>query len=94
MAFSITPIAGIDLSARSSSAKFGLTTAVLASDGHKYVYCKASEALASTSSINIRANGSASSKTTGSGATYDTGATGNGGVTTAIPYFWGRQTAI
>ena len=92
--FSVTPIAGINLSARSSAPAMALLTTVLATDGRKYVYARAMEALASTSAVFIRNAGSASSRTTGSGATYDLGATGNGGVTVAIPYFWARQTAI
>lgn len=94
MAFTITPIAGVNLSQRSSTPTVALLTAIMANDGRKYVYARASEAISSTSAVNIKNAGSASSKTTGSGATYDMGATGNGGVTTGQPYFWARQTAI
>lgn len=93
MTFTITPLAGIVIATRSSTPTHALLTDILASDGRKYVYAKASEALASTSSVNIKNAGSASSKTSGSGATYDTGATGNGGVAIG-QYFWARQTAI
>lgn len=93
MLFTITPVAGLDLTERSSAMKTGLLTTVLASDGRKYVYAKASEALASTSAVSIRNLGSASSLSVGSGATYDLGAVGNGGVSLAAPFFWARQIA-
>lgn len=93
MAFTITPIAGSNLAQRSTSPTVSLLTAVFGNDARKYVYARASEALASTSSLTIGNAGSASSKTAGSGATYDTGAAGNGGVASGA-YFWARQTAI
>ena len=93
MTYTITPLAGVKLATRSSSPTIALLTTILGNDGHKWVYCLASEALASTSAINIRSLGSASSKTTGSGATYDMGATGNGGAASGT-YFYARQIAI
>lgn len=93
MAFSSTPLAGAALTTRSSSPTVALLTPTTGSDGRKYVYCRASEALASTSAVNIRSAGSASSMTTGSGATFDLGPTGNGGVASG-QYFWARKTSL
>lgn len=93
MAFSNTPICGAALTTRSSSATHALLTPTTGSDGRKYVYVRASEALASTSAVNIRSLGSASSMTTGSGATYDLGPTGNGGALSGA-YFWARKTSL
>lgn len=87
--FTNTPLAGIDLDAKSSTPAFKVTTSLLGSDGHKHVYALASEALGSTATILVRANGSASSDAGSAGYDVDT----TGGVASG-QYFWARQTAI
>lgn len=85
----VTPAVGIDLDDKSSAPKFKPLTAVLASDGRKHVYVRASEALGSASSVKIGANGSASSDAGSAG--YDCNTTG--GVALG-QHFWARQTKI
>ena len=87
--FSTTPVAGADLDAKSSTPAFKLLTPVLASDGRKHVYARASEALASTDTIKIGAAGSASSDAGSAG--YDVNTTAG---VTAGQYFWARKTSL
>ena len=87
--YATTPIAGVDLDSKSSTPAFKALTPVLASDGRKHVYARASEALASTDTIKIGASGSASSDSGSAG--YDCNTTG--GVATG-QYFWARKTSL
>jgi len=87
--FATTPVAGVDLDSKSSTPAFKLLTPVLAIDGRKHVYVRASEALGSASTISIRSLGSASSDA-GSGG-YDCNTTG--GVASG-QCFWARKSSI
>ena len=87
--FSTTPTAGIDLDAKSSTPAFAVNTSIRANDARLHVYARASEALASTATILIGTNGSASSDSGSAGFTVNT----TGGVT-AGQYFWAKQTAL
>lgn len=87
--YTVTPIAGVDLDAKSSTPAFKVLTAVNAVDGHLHVYARASEALGSASTIKIGTAGSASSDAGSGGFTCNT----TGGVT-AAQYFWARKTAF
>lgn len=87
--YTTTPVAGVDLDSKSSTPAFKLLTPVLAVDGRKHVYVRASEALGSASTITIRSNGSASSDA-GSGG-YDCNT--SGGVAFG-QYFWARRTSL
>jgi hypothetical protein len=80
---------GVDLDAKSSTPAFKATTAILASDGRKHVYARASEALASTDTIRVRDNGSASSDAGSAGFTCNT----TGGVASG-QWFWAQKTSI
>lgn len=87
--FSTTPTAGVDLDAKSSTPAFAPNTSIVANDGRKHVYARASEALGSTQTILIGTNGSASSDAGSAGFTVNT----TGGVT-AGQYFWAKKTAL
>lgn len=87
--YTTTPVLGVDLDAKSSTAAFKLLSAVLAVDGRKHLYARASEALASTATIKIGASGSASSDSGSAGFDCNT----TGGVD-AGQYFWARQTSL
>lgn len=89
LVFTTTPCAGVDLDSKASTAAFKLLTAVLAVDGRKHVYCRASEALGSASTVKIRSLGSASSDAGSAGFTCNT----TGGVALG-QCFWAQQTAI
>jgi hypothetical protein len=87
--FSTTPTAGIDLDAKSSTPAFAVNTRITANDARSHLYARASEALASTATILIGTNGSASSDSGSAGWTVNT----TGGVT-AGQYFWAKKTAL
>lgn len=87
--FAVTPLAGIDLDAKSSTPAFALLTLVNANDGKHHVYARASEALSSTATILVRSAGSASSDSGSAGWAVST----TGGVT-AGQYFFAARTAI
>ena len=87
--YATTPVAGVDLDSKSSTPSHKLLTPVLASDGRKHVYARASEALASTDTVKIGASGSASSDSGSAGFDCNT----TGGVA-AGQYFWARKTSL
>lgn len=87
--YATTPVSGVDLDDKSSTPAFKLLTPVMASDGRKHVYARASEALGSTDTVKIGANGSASSDSGSAG--YDCNTTGG---VTAGQYFWARRTSL
>ena len=87
--FATTPVTGVDLDSKSSTPAFAPLTAVLASDGRKHVYARASEALGSASTCKVGAAGSASSDAGSAG--YDCNTTGG---VTAGQYFWARKTSL
>lgn len=57
--FSITPIVGVDLDAKSSTLQFSALTPVLANDGRKHVVALAVSTLGSTANVTLGAAGSA-----------------------------------
>jgi len=87
--FSTTPTVGVDLDAKSSTPAFALNTRVFANDGRSHLYVRASEALSSTQTITIGANGSASSDSGSAGWTTNV----TGGVT-AGQYWFAKKTAL
>lgn len=87
--YATTPVAGVDLDSKSSTPAFKLLTPVLAIDGRKHIYARASEALASTDTVKIGASGSASSDSGSAGFDCNT----TGGVATG-QYFWARKTSL
>lgn len=87
--FATSPVLGVNLDDKSSTPTHALLTPVLASDGRKHVYVRASEALGSASTCKIGAAGSASSDAGSGGYSCDT----TGGVT-AGQYFWARRTSL
>lgn len=87
--YATTGALGVDLDDKSSTPKFKALTPVLASDGRKHVYARASEALTSTDTVKIGANGSASSDSGSAGFDCNT----TGGVA-AGQWFWARKTSL
>jgi hypothetical protein len=87
--FSVTPLAGIDMGAKSSSPAFAPLTLVNGNNGREHIYVRASEALGSTDTIKIGAAGSASSDSGSAGWSLAVA----GGLT-AGQYAWSQRTAI
>jgi hypothetical protein len=87
--FSVTPLAGIDLGAKSSSPAFALLTLVNGNNGREHIYVRASEAIGSTGTIIIGAAGSASTDSGSAGWSVAVA----GGLT-AGQYAWSQRTAI
>ena len=87
--YTTTPIAGIDVGAKSSTRAFKKLTATLASDGHEYIYVQASEAIGSIETIKIGTAGSASTDAGSAGFTANVP-----GGATASQYFWAKKTAL
>ena len=87
--FSVTPLAGIDMGAKSSSPAFAPLTLVNGNNGREHIYVRASEALGSTATIKIGAAGSASSDSGSAGWSLAVA----GGLT-AGQYAWSQRTAI
>lgn len=87
--FTVTPLAGIDLGAKSSTPAFALLTLINGNNGREHVYVRASEALGSTATIKIGAAGSASSDSGSAGWSLAVA----GGLT-AAQYAWAQRTAI
>lgn len=87
--YATSPVLGVDLDSKSSTPAHKLLTPVLASDGRKHVFARASEALGSASTCKIGAAGSASSDAGSAG--YDCNTTGG---VAAGQYFWARKTSL
>lgn len=87
--FADTPLVGIKLSDKASTPAFALLTTVLASDGKRYIYARASEAIGSTSTVKIGTAGSASDDSGSAGWTSNA----SGGATTG-QYFWAKRTTL
>lgn len=87
--FSTTPTLGIDVGAKSSTAAHKLLTRVQGSDGHDYMYVKASEAIGSITTCIIGAAGSASTDAGSAGWTANVP-----GGATAAQYFWVKRTSL
>lgn len=87
--FTDTPLCGIDVGAKSSTISFKLLTNFNASDGRRYFYVRASEALGSIETVKIGNSGSASSDAGSAGFTMNA----PGGLTSG-QYGWARKTAL
>ena len=89
--FTVTPIAGVSVGAKSSTKSDLLAplTKVGASNGHTFIVVRASEALGSTSTVKIGAAGSASSDAGSAGWTLNA----PGGLTTG-QYGWAQRTTL
>lgn len=87
--FSVTPLAGIDVGAKSSTPAFKLKTKTTASDGYVYIYVQANEALGSQDTVIVSTSGSVSSDAGSAGWTLNA----PGGLT-AGQYGWARRTSL
>lgn len=88
--FSTTPLAGIKLGATAvSTPAIGILTKVNGSDGHVYIYGKASEAIGSITTVKIGNLGSVSDDAGSAGwtANVPSGAAAN-------TYFWAKRTTL
>ena len=87
--FTITPLAGIDLDAKSSTLNFAALTATTANDGRKHVVALAAGSLGSTANITLGAAGSAAAAASAGVASSFTVNTSGGVV--AGQKFWARS---
>lgn len=87
--FTITPLAGIDLDAKSSTLNFAALTAVLANDGRKHVVALAQGTLGSTANITLGTAGSAAAAAS-AGVAQSFNVQTTGGVVTGQK-FWARS---
>ena len=89
--YSVTPLSGIDVGAKGSTAPNGLKlkTKVTGSDGYVYIFVQANEALGSVDTVIISSSGSASSDSGSAGWTLNA----PGGLT-AGQYGWARRTSL
>lgn len=87
MAFTVTPVLGITLSTNDSTTPtVALGTAIIASDGHKYIYAKSTGTIAAATAVVLT-------------EPAETFAAGAGAWTTVVAsvsgdYCWLKQTAI
>ena len=89
--FVTSPIAGVDLDSKASTAAFPVLTPVWANDGRKHIYLKANGTLSSTANITAGTSGSAVSAASAGVATYTVNTTGG---VVANQYFWARSTSV
>jgi hypothetical protein len=89
--FATSPLLGVNLDSKSSTAAFALLTPVWANDGRKHIYLKATGTLASTANITAGASGSAVSAASAGVATYTVNTTGG---VVANENFWARATTV
>jgi len=87
--FTITPLAGIDLDAKSSTLNFAALTAILANDGRKHVVALAQGTLGSTANITLGTAGSAAAAAS-AGVAQSFTVNCSGGVVTG-QRFWARS---
>lgn len=87
--FTNTAVAGVSVGAKSSTAAFAVLTNILSSNGHRFIYVKASEALGSVDTVLVRSLGSASSDAGSAGFTLNA----PGGLT-AGQYGWAQRTTL
>ncbi len=89
--FATSPMLGVNLDSKSSTAAFALLTPVWANDGRKHIYLKATGTLASTAYLTAGASGSAVSAASALVATYTVNTTGG---VVANENFWARSTDV
>lgn len=87
--FSVSPLAGMKLSDVGSTAIVARGTKVNGSDGKVYIYCRASEAIGSTSTVKIGAAFSASDDSGSAGWTSNAA-----GGAVAGQNFWAKRTTL
>lgn len=87
--FAVDSILGVDVGAKSSTPAHRLLTSFQCSDGKRWLYVRASEAIGSIETIKIGAAGSAS--TDAGSAGFTTNAPGG---LTAGQYGWARKTSL
>lgn len=89
--YSVTPLAGIDVGAKGSTAPSGLKLKqkVTASDGYVYMFVQANEAIGSIDTVIISSAGSASTDSGSAGWTANVP-----GGATAGQFFWARRTSL
>jgi hypothetical protein len=87
--FATTPVVGLKLSDKGSTPVVAALTKVTANDGKVYIYCKASEAIGSITTVKVGAAGSASDDTGSAGWTANV----SGGAATG-QYFWAKRTTL
>ena len=84
-----TSLAGVNVGAKSSTPAFAVLTNVLSSNGHRFIYVRASEALGSVDTVLVRSLGSASSDAGSSGWTLNS----PGGLASGV-YGWAQRTTL
>lgn len=88
--FTVTPVVGISLGARATSTPaVALLSVCHGNDGKRYIYCKASEAIGSITTVKIGTAGSASDDSGSAGWTANV----PGGAATG-QYFWAKRTTL
>lgn len=87
--FATSPLLGVDVGAKSSTAAFKLLTVAQCSNGYRHFYGRASEALGSIETVLLRSLGSMSSDSGSGGFTMNA----PGGLTSG-QYGWCRKTAL
>lgn len=87
--FSTTPLLGLKLSNKGSTPDVALLTVCQGSNGHKFIYVKASEAIGSITTIKIGTAGSASDDSGSAGWTANCP-----GGATAGQYLWAQRTTL
>lgn len=89
-AFATSPVMGVDLDSKSSTAPFPVGTTVLGSSGHLYTLVRADTAHASTANIIVNSGGSFSADTAASAGVANYVCRTTGGVVVG-QYFWARS---
>ncbi len=84
--FSTTPVAGVDLDAKSSTLTFPALYAVTANDGRKHIVALAQGTLGSTANITLGAAGSAAAAAS-AGVAQSFNVNTSGGVVTGQRFF-------
>jgi hypothetical protein len=87
--FTVTPLSGVDLGAKSSTPAFAPLTLINGNNGREHIYIRASEAIGSTGTVIIGAAGSASTDAGSAGWSIAIA----GGLT-AGQYAFAQRTAI
>lgn len=87
--FATTPLAGLSLSSKSSTPAVAVLTRVAGTDGKSWIYCRASEAIGSITTVKIGTLGSASDDSGSAGWTANV----PGGAAATV-YFWAKRTTL
>ena len=87
--YTTDPLLGVDFGAKASTAEVKILTRTRGSDGHEYLYVKASEAIGSITTCIIGAAGSASTDAGSAGWTANVP-----GGAAAGEHFWAKRTTL